>query len=139
MKKRSSDRGSAKSKHKVRYGVTVADLVDRLVRRWSRSSGRERLEFFALTVCAALLTQPSSVADFSRALACGSETVSSFIAQDARDMSSQRLQSATEFSSPLARELAIALAAHQQQIRFVNYQPSAEEQRMGACIPDWVL
>lgn len=139
MKKRSADRGSAKSKHLDRTGMTWPDLVDRLVRRWSRSSGRERLEFFALMVCAALLTQPSSVADFSRALACGSNTVSSFIAQDARDMSSQRLQSAAEFSSPLARELAIALAAHQQQIRFVNYQPSAEEQRMGACIPDWVL
>ncbi|QDG94742.1 hypothetical protein NIBR502774_19855 (plasmid) [Rhizobium sp. NIBRBAC000502774] len=138
MKKRSADRGSAKSKHLDRTGMTWPDLVDRLVRRWSRSSGRERLEFFALMVCFALVFQRSSVADFSRTLACGSETVTFFIAQDAGDTSSQDLPSGTELSSPLARQLATAFAAHQQQIRSVNYQPSAEEQRMGACIPDWV-
>ncbi|NTA83942.1 hypothetical protein G6L13_26015 [Agrobacterium tumefaciens] len=117
--------------------MTVPDLVDRLVRRWSRSSGRERLGLLALMICAALLTQLSSVADFSRALACGSETVSSFVAQAAGDTSSQRLPSGTDLSSPIARQLAIALASHQQQIQNINYQPSAEEQRMGACIPHW--
>lgn len=138
MKKQYANRGTAQSKHLDRTGMTWPDLVDRIAQRWSRSSGRERLELLGFIVCAALITQPSSVADFSRALVCGSETVSTFVSQDAGDLSPQRLQSGTELSSPFARQLAMALARRPQQIRSVNYQPSAEEKRMGACLPDWV-
>lgn len=139
MKKRRADRGSPKSKHMARYGMRAPYLVAWFVRLWLRSPGRERRALFALMVCFALVFQLSSIADFSRALACGSETVTSFIAQDAGDKSPQYLPSATELSSPFARQLATALAPHQQQIRNFNYHPSAEEQRIGACIPHWSL
>lgn len=114
-----------------RGGSTWSDVFFWSVRRWSRWSGRKRLACLAVILSAALLAQ--SVADFSRAVVCADKAVSVQIAMNVG------APPAVSEPSPLAQQLAKALASYQQDIdQSNNYQLSAEEQRLGICLPAWL-
>jgi len=119
-----------------RGGSTWSDVFFWSVRRWSRWSGRERLACLAVILSAALLAQ--SVADFSRAVVCADTAVSVQIAMNVGAPPALRSPAVSE-PSPLAQQLAKALASYQQDIdQSNNYQLSAEEQRLGVCLPAWL-